>query len=1714
MTKGKTMLSLNDLTTVTVVLAYDEAEQKHANQSNINKLELYPTLSEQIKRLRLTKTRVPVWFDKRMKGTLKIMTSTPKVYEVKHNRFSEYWLGQTAQIAEQNTSLSVSQQYEKLLYEQGARFGLNGGISKAIFQQHFPEIDLNQSQEWCVSLNGENIISAEDYYSGNFGDFRTLHEEAIAQAEGEHKIQLINQLNAAEERLLRANVRDMDFEITTSFVSLEDRVRFLNQYVSNGRGNFIVRTNTKGEQVVEFKPSRSSSYESIEDKVLKRVANFVTTHSFTTAAKTKEEDKERRVLMKKILASANIRFSAWVKSNSKLMGEIDKKVNDPDALMFRNIENGEPLNMIGINSDFQPRPHQAAFIRQQSRQFGGICGFDVGLGKTASALLTIQHLQSINIKKKTIFCVPNTTLTNWRKEAKGIYADEVFARCLFVGIREDKAGNLSVKSSEVPADLVSILDNKHDKIFMTMEAFESISLKDDTLERYLSAQGQFDRQYEFGERTADNERLKSALAKLKKLIGSKMKNELLELMGIDSLVIDEAHNFKNGKKGNFGSRVKWLSLADPSARGVNGAVKAWYIRGQNQKQDGVLCLTATPITNSPLEIYSMLSLAVGEEKVNGLTGIKGADQFLENFCYIETREESTVDGREVETEVFSGLRNVGVLRKLIQSVAAIKNADDLPNGRDYIPESEENETHIALFEETKAAIETLKTDYRLAKRYVDKNGDVSSETQEHMMALTLKTGETPEVLAHPFNFINKVTKTLLDRDLSSEMTRYFIEPSQKTLAKTVIEQFNKLNLKEERENLIGTTAEIILDTTMAKDKEGIDDFATKTLYTVQIIARLINNQIELTTTDFENQSKFLKLAEKAGLALDVKLGSKMAALLENVNLERANPKAKGGVCKQIIFCDMIGSHNKLKLALVNKANIPAHKIVIFNAKSVKDSGEVQEIQDGFNEDTVIDENGKTLSENKYEIIIANKKAEVGINLQKGTQAIHHLTVGWTPDSLQQRNGRGVRQGNYLAQEGIAVNVYHYDANGTFDSYKRKLIGNKASWINHLLYGDENKVNIENGLSKKDQEYLADLMGNEEAYKQAEEKLKKLNEEKRLATLKQDFVNTYQMAETIKTEAQKIRTFDDFLQSHFNDAVRHLEAINNEIIAQIAPLENNISKIRQELENETNEATISSKQKKRIGLESKLERRNAVLMKKWAAFVRQYQSIYPDVMPDEDFKRASSLLEESQPYYGTKSNRLKQNLEKGEQHPLYNNWEEESGAYTQMIEEYEHKLSELASQVDIDEERLQALKEAKAFLVENYPILEGDLLQSENDLIYVSSINDHYLFGLGISLEPLENKGIDRYNEEKLKGYHLIKANSPESEVIYQHIAKRAEQSLSTYEWWTKEMPEIEKYIDSSAKVKLSEARQYRFNDRNLDFSLILNEEDYQALKQSPEAYEHIRRIYDDQGVEYRDNGIYAPISNIYQSRYYWSNDVSDELFTFYVKYNYPLNEKVADGYFSDLIHTPMPQPLEAVENAFSQIDVANIESGEALIQKMNELANARLEELKVIEKGFTLFDYQRVVSSRITDFKSNIFTYLFRLASDLFIDYQQKQLEKQNAEKAKEKKALRYTLLANYLVVSGNTLKYQDSNGNKFRNSVNSVLKRDELDPAYAIAWLKKDKSFNQKGDGQFFKQFNDEQFAVLPANSWIIHKQAWDWLVEAYREDLNNAKITANSVV
>lgn len=140
------------------------------------------------------------------------------------------------------------------------------------------------------------------------------------------------------------------------------------------------------------------------------------------------------------------------------------------------------MKIQGMSDLITPHGYQFAEIRRQSREFGGINGFSVGLGKTLTALAAVQYAQSIGVKKKTFIVVPNSVLSNWRKEAERAYTNQ--EDLLFVGLRVNKAGKALVNSTNFDADLTAIMENRHSKIFMTMEAFERIRLRDETIAEY------------------------------------------------------------------------------------------------------------------------------------------------------------------------------------------------------------------------------------------------------------------------------------------------------------------------------------------------------------------------------------------------------------------------------------------------------------------------------------------------------------------------------------------------------------------------------------------------------------------------------------------------------------------------------------------------------------------------------------------------------------------------------------------------------------------------------------------------------------------------------------------------------------------------------------------------------------------------------------------------------------------------------------------------------------------------------------------------------------------------------------------------------------------------------------------------------------------------------------------------------------------------------
>ena len=82
---------------------------------------------------------------------------------------------------------------------------------------------------------------------------------------------------------------------------------------------------------------------------------------------------------------------------------------------------------------------------------------------------------------------------------------------------------------------------------------------------------------------------------------------------------------------------------------------------------------------------------------------------------------------------------------------------------------------------------------------------------------------------------------------------------------------------------------------------------------------------------------------------------------------------------------------------------------------------------------------------------STEKAGTGLNVQKKVIAMHHLDIPWKPSELEQRNGRGARQGNILAKEayGNKVENYIYVVEQSLDNYKFNLLKNKQTFITQM-----------------------------------------------------------------------------------------------------------------------------------------------------------------------------------------------------------------------------------------------------------------------------------------------------------------------------------------------------------------------------------------------------------------------------------------------------------------------------------------------------------------------------------------------------------------------------------------------------------------------------------------------------------------------------------------
>jgi hypothetical protein len=145
---------------------------------------------------------------------------------------------------------------------------------------------------------------------------------------------------------------------------------------------------------------------------------------------------------------------------------------------------------------------------------------------------------------------------------------------------------------------------------------------------------------------------------------------------------------------------------------------------------------------------------------------------------------------------------------------------------------------------------------------------------------------------------------------------------------------------------------------------------------------------------------------------------------------------------QVVFADHIDLHERLVDMLVDRG-LKRSEIGIVNAKAASSSAKRQNIQDQFNA-------------GKIKVVIGNTATMgEGMNLQKHTSDIHHLDLPWEPASIQQRNGRGLRQGNKRE----AVRIHTYLSKGSLDGYRYQTLTAKRDWQDLLWKGGNRIENL-------------------------------------------------------------------------------------------------------------------------------------------------------------------------------------------------------------------------------------------------------------------------------------------------------------------------------------------------------------------------------------------------------------------------------------------------------------------------------------------------------------------------------------------------------------------------------------------------------------------------------------------------------------------------------
>ena len=366
-------------------------------------------------------------------------------------------------------------------------------------------------------------------------------------------------------------------------------------------------------------------------------------------------------------------FEDWVWQDEERRTALARLYNETFNAIVNPKYDGSHLSVNGINADFSLRPHQANAVHRIIASGGNtLLAHRVGAGKTLEMAAAAMKLRELGVVKKPVFVVPKSLVAQWGVEFHSYFPA---SRLLVADDKSFTPGNRRIFTNQ-------IANGDFDAVIVSYEQFEKIPMSVEYQQRFYEeqideiiaaiAEEKAESRDGKGMTVKEMEKKKAQLEKKLKELTSKPKdddNVNFEMLGIDSLFVDEAHNFKNLEYVSKMSNVAGLGSAKGSQRAFDLYTKIRYLQGLNGGR-GIVFATATPVMNSMVELYIMQRYL--QPDILDRLGLKSFDAWAKQFGEVVNKWEINPSGTGMrQKQVFANFRNLNELQLLFRSFSDV-----------------------------------------------------------------------------------------------------------------------------------------------------------------------------------------------------------------------------------------------------------------------------------------------------------------------------------------------------------------------------------------------------------------------------------------------------------------------------------------------------------------------------------------------------------------------------------------------------------------------------------------------------------------------------------------------------------------------------------------------------------------------------------------------------------------------------------------------------------------------------------------------------------------------------------------------------------------------------------------------------------------------------------------------------------------------------------